>query len=79
MEKIDGLISQKTTVEKTETTTEKIEKLLSANEVILFMKGSPSAPRCGFSSKVVNALNKDHVEFIHFDILNDEEIRQVGI
>eukprot|EP00210_Caulerpa_lentillifera_P008689 g8288.t1 len=76
MEKIDGFVSQKTTPEKSETVTERIEKLLSKNEVILFMKGSPSAPRCGFSSKVVNALNEDHIEFVHFDILQDEEIRQ---
>lgn len=38
--------------------------------------GSPSAPRCGFSRKVVEALRSASIEFESFDILSDEEIRQ---
>ena len=37
--------------------TERIEDLLKSNDAILFMKGSPSAPECGFSGKIVNILN----------------------
>jgi Grx4 family monothiol glutaredoxin len=40
------------------------------------MKGTPDAPRCGFSSKVVNALKEEGVSFESFDILSDEEVRQ---
>lgn len=40
------------------------------------MKGSPQTPRCGFSSKVVQALQQAHIEFSHFDILSDEAVRQ---
>ncbi|KAI3931686.1 hypothetical protein MKW92_037834 [Papaver armeniacum] len=43
---------------------------------MLFMKGTPNEPRCGFSSKVVNALKEDGVNFGSFDILTNEEVRQ---
>ncbi|KAI9197748.1 hypothetical protein LWI28_003640 [Acer negundo] len=43
---------------------------------MLFMKGTPDSPRCGFSSKVVNALREEGVSFGSFDILSDEEVRQ---
>ena len=40
------------------------------------MKGSPDAPRCGFSRQTVEILRKHEVKFIHFDILQDEAVRQ---
>lgn len=40
------------------------------------MKGSPDAPRCGFSRKIVNLLNEQGVQFASFDILQDEAVRQ---
>ena len=43
---------------------------------MLFMKGSPEAPRCGFSRKVVEALNSTGVGYGTFDILGDEFVRQ---
>ena len=43
---------------------------------MLFMKGSPSEPRCGFSAKVVDALRQADVDFKHFDILGDDAVRQ---
>jgi len=42
------------------------------------MKGSPDAPRCGFSRKIVALLRDEKVEFTHFDILMDEDVRQGG-
>jgi glutaredoxin-related protein len=47
----------------------RIKQLLESAPVILFMKGSPAQPRCGFSRRVVDALNKNKVVFKHFDIL----------
>jgi len=44
--------------------------------VMLFMKGSPDTPRCGFSRKVVEALNSTGVPYGTFDILTDEGVRQ---
>ena len=43
---------------------------------MLFMKGNPEAPRCGFSQKTVNLLRQEKVEFGWFDILEDEAVRQ---
>ena len=44
--------------------------------VVLFMKGSPDTPRCGFSRRIVGLLKNEHVAFSHFDILQDESVRQ---
>nr|DAD20923.1 TPA_asm: hypothetical protein HUJ06_022386 [Nelumbo nucifera] len=63
-------ISEKQTLE------DRLQKLISSSTVMLFMKGTPDAPRCGFSSKVVNALREEGVRFGSFDILSDEEVRQ---
>ena len=59
-----------------ETLQDRLKKLIASSPVMLFMKGTPDAPRCGFSSKVVNALQEEGVSFGSFDILTDEEVRQ---
>ncbi|KAF3327893.1 monothiol glutaredoxin-S11 [Carex littledalei] len=59
-----------------ETLDERLKRLISSSPVMLFMKGNPDEPRCGFSSKVVNALRKEGVEFESFDILSDEAVRE---
>ncbi|CAI0468649.1 unnamed protein product [Linum tenue] len=55
---------------------DRLKHLVSSSPVMLFMKGNPDAPKCGFSSKVVNALKEEGVAFGSFDILSDEEVRQ---
>ncbi|KAK7362854.1 hypothetical protein VNO77_04978 [Canavalia gladiata] len=59
-----------------ETLQDRLKKLITSSPVMLFMKGTPDAPRCGFSSKVVDALQTEGVSFGSFDILTDEEVRQ---
>ncbi|XP_020093366.1 monothiol glutaredoxin-S11-like [Ananas comosus] len=59
-----------------ETLEDRIKSLINSSEVTLFMKGTPDAPRCGFSSKVVNALRQEGISFGSFDILSDDEVRQ---
>ncbi|KAJ1417641.1 Thioredoxin-like superfamily [Sesbania bispinosa] len=59
-----------------ETIQDRLKKLIASSPVMLFMKGTPDAPRCGFSSKVVNALREEGVNFGYFDILTDDEVRQ---
>lgn len=55
---------------------QRLKKLINAAPCMLFMKGSPQEPRCGFSRQLV-ALLKDHsIQFSTFDILSDEEVRQ---
>ena len=68
---------EKWTKAKTERTNKRIESILAqSKDILLFMKGSPNEPKCGFSSKVVNALNETGEEYDTFDILKDDEIRQ---
>ncbi len=54
----------------------RIEDHLKSNKVILFMKGTPQMPQCGFSAKALNMLQSYSVPFATFNILNDEDIRQ---
>ena len=53
-----------------------IAKTVAENAVVLFMKGVPDQPRCGFSSITVQILDHLGVEFIGVDVLQDEELRQ---
>ena len=43
--------------------------------VMLFMKGSPAAPRCGFSRQITEILSSNNIPFASFDILSDESVR----
>ncbi len=54
---------------------EKIQKMLEKHPIVLFMKGSPQAPKCGFSAKVSQILSFLQISFHHYDVLEDEEIR----
>lgn len=51
---------------------------MKSQPVMLFMKGSPQSPRCGFSSRVVKILKQHGMQFGHFDILSDQAIRQAA-
>ena len=55
---------------------DRIETLLSTNRVVLFMKGEPRAPQCGFSAKAIGALGAVGVDYAHVDVLSDPEIRE---
>ena len=57
-------------------TKEKIKKLISENNVCLFMKGTCDAPQCGFSMAVSNALKHLSVDFKSINVLEDESLRQ---
>ena len=54
----------------------RIESLLNDNRVVLFMKGEPQAPQCGFSAKAVGALGATGVAYAHVNVLEDQEIRE---
>jgi monothiol glutaredoxin len=55
---------------------QRIEDLLQANRIVLFMKGDPSAPQCGFSAKAVAALSSLEVPYAHVNVLADGDIRE---
>ena len=54
----------------------RIDNLLNENNTVLFMKGSPEAPMCGFSARATAILAELQVPFHSVDVLQDEEIRQ---
>ncbi len=54
----------------------RIADAVNANEVLLFMKGSPLFPQCGFSSRAVAILDHLGVEYGSVDVLQDQGIRQ---
>ena len=55
---------------------DRLKELVDKNEVLLFMKGSPLFPQCGFSSRAVAILNHLEVPFESVDVLQDQGIRQ---
>jgi monothiol glutaredoxin len=54
----------------------RIDGIVKANDVVLFMKGSALFPQCGFSSRAVAILDHLGVRFETVDVLQDQEIRQ---
>ncbi|WP_373284540.1 Grx4 family monothiol glutaredoxin [Sphingomonas metalli] len=54
----------------------RIDQLVKGHHAVLFMKGSPLFPQCGFSSRAVAILNHLGVEFESVDVLQDQGIRQ---
>ncbi|WBY07801.1 Grx4 family monothiol glutaredoxin [Sphingomonas sp. 7/4-4] len=55
---------------------DRIQGLVDANPVLLFMKGSPLFPQCGFSSRAIAILTHLGVEFESVDVLQDQGVRQ---
>ncbi|QQV78503.1 Grx4 family monothiol glutaredoxin [Sphingomonas aliaeris] len=60
----------------TDDTQARIADLVAKNDVLLFMKGSPLFPQCGFSSRAIAILNHLNAEFDSVDVLQDQGIRQ---
>ena len=52
-----------------------LDEIIKNNKVVLFMKGTPDMPQCGFSMAVANVLKHLEVEFTGINVLDDEEIR----
>ena len=54
----------------------RIESILTANPVVLFLKGTPEAPQCGFSAKTAAAMDATGADYAHVNVLADPEIRE---
>lgn len=54
---------------------ETIKQQVEGNPILLYMKGSPNAPQCGFSSRTVQALMECGERFAYVDVLSNPEIR----
>ena len=56
-------------------TPEELQEIVDSNPIVLFMKGTPEAPQCGFSLAVSNVLKHLKVNFKGINVLDDNEIR----
>jgi len=57
-------------------TIEQIKQQIAENAVLLYMKGSPKMPQCGFSARAVQCIDACGVDFAYVDVLANPEIRQ---
>lgn len=55
---------------------QQIQQLVTTNDVVLFMKGTPLFPQCGFSSRAIAILDHLEVKYETVDVLADQDIRQ---
>ena len=55
---------------------ERIKDQLESNPVVLYMKGSPDFPQCGFSGQTVQILNACQAKFMYVNIFEDPELRE---
>ena len=55
---------------------ERLDSIVRSDRVVLFMKGSPDAPQCGFSAQVVSILGRLLPTYGSFDVLSDREVRE---
>lgn len=55
---------------------EKIQQQLGSDKIVLYMKGTPQSPMCGFSAQAVKILNAAGAKFAAFDVLSDAGLRQ---
>ncbi|XP_059610196.1 glutaredoxin-related protein 5, mitochondrial [Phlebotomus argentipes] len=55
---------------------QQIDKMVRKSKVVVFMKGNPEAPRCGFSNAVVQVMRMHAVPYDSYDVLSDESLRQ---
>ena len=66
----------KATTNAEESLNDRLAKLVKRHTVMLFMKGLPSNPQCGFSRQIVQILDDTGVSYDAFNIFEDEEVRQ---
>jgi monothiol glutaredoxin len=58
-------------------TIEKIKKQIKENMILIYMKGTPQSPSCGFSAQAVQALSSFGEKFAYVDVLENTDIRNV--
>jgi len=70
VQKVQKLLESSSSIEK------RLVSLINQEQVMLFIKGTPTQPRCGFTRTLLNLLNQLEIKYGYFDILSDEEVRQ---
>ena len=56
-------------------TLNEIQQKIESNYIVLFMKGTPAFPQCGFSAHLIAILAAEEVSYVTYDVLSDEELR----
>ncbi|CAM9440277.1 unnamed protein product [Ectocarpus fasciculatus] len=74
--KLEGALAPQLGVTPKENLESRLKRLMTSSPIVLFMKGNPDSPQCGFSRTAVGLLREEGVEFGTFDILADDEVRQ---
>ena len=74
----NDILSGKGQIELDEKTrlNQRLHNLIRSADVMIFMKGTPDQPRCGFSRQVIEIFSKEQIPIATFDILTDEDVRQ---
>jgi monothiol glutaredoxin len=73
---LSRVLPEKNGTQRTLTAVDRIEAYLRSGAVVLFMKGSPDFPQCGFSAQVAHALRQCRATFTHVDVLEDPALRR---
>lgn len=55
---------------------ERLDDLTKKHKMMVFIKGTPEQPKCGFTRTLLGLLRENQLEFDYFDILSDEQVRQ---
>ncbi|KAM7190627.1 Thioredoxin-like fold [Naviculisporaceae sp. PSN 640] len=76
VDKVDAGAAEEDPEKKKEELHKRLADLVKAAPVMLFMKGTPSEPKCGFSRQIVAILRENAVKYGFFNILADDEVRQ---
>lgn len=79
MDDDNGMTNMKISAESNDkhtTLDERLKALTNRSKIVLFMKGLPSQPRCGFSRQICELMVQEKIDFDAFDILSDEDVRQ---
>ena len=63
-------------VDETSRLNQRLNNLIRSADVMIFMKGTPEQPRCGFSRQVIEIFSSEQIHIATFDILSDEDVRQ---
>ena len=73
---IQDITSTATVINTSESLHDRLTKLVNRSNIMLFMKGLPSGPECGFSRTIVGILDETGEPYDAFNILEDDEVRQ---
>lgn len=61
---------------KEKSLSDRLQELIEKQPVMVFIKGTPQEPQCGFSRQIITILDDRHIKYGYFNILSDDDVRQ---